>query len=436
MGSGKRKPSTSKRAASARPDRKAAKPVLGNDPFARGAAPREPAQSVTRGVPAPAPTPTSSPASSSTSPPTPTPTSISTSISTSTPSPTATATGSPEAGHPERSEAASAAERSRGTREKLGELEHRVEATLDGLEHRLAEVAARAGITGAAGELRETLARLLPRVKHALGTAIDLARLLEPPERLDRHGLDARFYERAQPLLDLLYATWWRTEARGVERIPDRGAAIIVANHAGAVPWDALVLRHALHRDHPARRDLRPLLDDREADLPFFGPLAIRLGAVRSAPEPAERLLRDGALLGVFPEGSAVARKSWGERYRIQRFGRGGFVKLALRTGVPIIPCAIVGSEEASPGIARPGWLAETLGIAALPGSSLRVGAAGLLPLPSRWSLRFGESVGLAGAGPAAADDPATVNALTEGVRATLQAMLDEEVAARRSVFL
>ncbi len=329
-----------------------------------------------------------------------------------------------------------AAERSRGTRERLGELEHRVEATLEGLEHRLADVAARAGVTSAAGELRETVARLLPKVKHALGTAIDLARLLEPPGRLDRHGLDARFHERAQPLLDLLYATWWRTEARGVERVPERGAAIIVANHAGAVPWDALVLRHALHRDHPARRDLRPLLDDREADLPFFGPLAIRLGAVRAAPEPAERILRDGALLGVFPEGSAVARKSWGERYRIQRFGRGGFVKIALRTGVPIIPCAIVGSEEASPGIARPGWLAATLGVATLPGSSFRVGAAGLLPLPSRWSLRFGDPVDLSGAGPAAADDPSTVNALTERVRSTLQAMLDEEIAARRSVFL
>jgi 1-acyl-sn-glycerol-3-phosphate acyltransferase len=221
-----------------------------------------------------------------------------------------------------------------------------------------------------------------------------------------------------------------------VERVPARGAAIIVANHAGVVPWDALVLRHALHRDHPARRDLRPLLDEREADLPVFGPLAIRLGAVRAGPEPAERILREGALLGVFPEGSAVARKRWGERYRIQRFGRGGFVKIALRTGAPIIPCAIVGSEEAAPGIARPGWLGSALGLAALPGSALRVSAAGLLPLPSRWSLRFGHPVDLSGAGPAAADDPATVNALTERVRATLQAMLDEELAARRSVFL
>ncbi|WP_242344060.1 lysophospholipid acyltransferase family protein [Anaeromyxobacter terrae] len=400
-GAGKRTPRARKAGARARPEPKPARPVLGNDPFARGAAPREPAPEVTR-VAGSRPTPT----------PTPTPRHA--------PSP------SPNA----------PTDRIRAAGERLGALEQRVESTLAGLEHRLGDVAARAGLASAAGELRETVARLLPRVKHALGTAIDLARLLEPPERLDRYGLDARFHERAQPLLDLLYATWWRTEARGLERVPGAGAAIVVANHAGVVPWDALVLRHALHRDHPARRDLRPLLDDREAGLPLFGPLAIRLGAVRAAPEPAERILRDGALVGVFPEGSAVARKAWGERYHIERFGRGGFVKLALRTGAPVIPCAIVGSEEASPAISRPGWLGAALGLAALPTDSLRVGAAALLPLPSRWSLRFGDPIDLGEAGPEAADDPSTVSALTERTRSTLQAMLDEDLAARRSVFL
>ncbi|ABS26290.1 phospholipid/glycerol acyltransferase [Anaeromyxobacter sp. Fw109-5] len=311
-----------------------------------------------------------------------------------------------------------------------------MESTLAGLEHRLAELAAMAGIASAGGELRETLARLLPKVKHALGTAVDLARLLEPPERLDRYGLDPRFHERALPLLELLYATWWRAEVRGIERIPECGPAIVVANHAGVVPWDALVLRHALHRDHPARRDLRPLIDDREAELPVFGPLAIRLGAVRAAPEPAERILREGGLLGVFPEGSAVARKPWAERYRIERFGRGGFVKIALRARAPIVPCAIVGSEEASPGISRPGWLAGTLGLGGLPGSSLHLGSAALLPLPSRWSLRFGDPIDPGSAGAAGAEDAAAVNALAERVRGTLQAMLDEDLAGRRSVYL
>jgi 1-acyl-sn-glycerol-3-phosphate acyltransferase len=258
-------------------------------------------------------------------------------------------------------------------------------------------------------------------------------RILEPPERLDRFGLDARFSDRAQPLLDFLYSTWWRTEVRAAERVPAAGAAVVVANHAGAVPWDALVLRHAIRRDHPAHRDLRPLLDDRECDLPVFGGAAIRLGAVRSTPENAGALLAAGALVGVFPEGHLAAQRSWRDRYRIQRFGRGGFAKVALRAGVPIVPCAIVGGEEASPTLPRTG-IAERLGLRAL--GLLRLAPAALAPLPSKWTVRFGEPIATGERGAAAAEDPAAVNELAERTRATIQAMLDEDVAARASVFL
>jgi 1-acyl-sn-glycerol-3-phosphate acyltransferase len=203
------------------------------------------------------------------------------------------------------------------------------------------------------------------------------------------------------------------------------------------VPWDAVVLRHALRRDHPARRDLRPLLDDRECDLPVIGPALVRHGAVRASAEAAERLLAAGGAIGVFPEGSAVARKAWRDRYRIQRFGRGGFVKVALRARAPIVPCAIVGSEEASPGLARTGWLAERLGVPLLSANpSLRVEPAAVLPLPSRWTLRFGDPIDVSRHPREAAEDAAVVNELAERVRSTLQAMLDEGVAARGSIFL
>ncbi|MFY3746348.1 lysophospholipid acyltransferase family protein [Anaeromyxobacter sp. Red801] len=316
-------------------------------------------------------------------------------------------------------------------------MERRLDSALDGLEARLGDLAARAGLAGARREVTEAAARLAPAVAARLGAALDLARLLEPPERLDRHGMDPRLAERAEPLVELLYATWWRTAVRDAEHVPASGPVMVVANHAGVVPWDALVLRHALRRDHPARRDLRPLLDDRECDLPVLGGLAVRLGAVRATPEAAGRILQDGGALGVFPEGSAGARKPWSERYRLQRFGRGGFVKVALRAGATLVPCAIVGSEEAAPGISRTGWLADRLGLPLLTASPLlRLAPAAMLPLPSRWSLRFGPPIALAGRSPADAEDAARVGELAETVRATLQAMLDEDVAARGSVFL
>jgi 1-acyl-sn-glycerol-3-phosphate acyltransferase len=405
-GSGKRSKGSGSRSRQGKASKAPARPVLGNDPFTRGAAAREGERTATataevvragRGVVAAAPPP-----------------------------------------EPVRAEERTD-ERSRKAdpHARLAEVEQRIERALDGAEARLAAVAARAGVGQGSADLREAATRLVPALRDKLGSLKDLALVFEPPARLDRHGMDQRLVERAEPIVELLYASWWRTSVRGIERVPSTGPALVVANHAGLVPWDALVLRHALRRDHPAHRELRPLLDDREADAPFIGPIAIRLGAVRAGPEPAERLLRDGTLVGVFPEGSAGARKPWRDRYRIQHFGRGGFVKLALRTGAPIVPCAIVGSEEASPGISRTGWLAEQLGIPLLSANPLfRLAPAAVFPLPSRWTLRFGEPIEVGPASAAAAEDAAMVRTLTERVRATLQAMLDEDVAARGSVFL
>jgi 1-acyl-sn-glycerol-3-phosphate acyltransferase len=365
-------------------------------------------------IPAPTPTSTAPPPSTPTPPPT----------STSTP----TSTG--ESANP-------AARLVHAAATGLGGLERRLDTALGQLEARLEDLASRAGLGAVEAELRLALARLAPAVRQRLATLGDLVRLLEPPERLDRHGMDPRFAERLSPLVELLYSTWWRVQVRGIEAVPPAGPAIVVANHAGVVPWDALVLRHALRRDHPARRELRPLLDDRECELPVFGAAAVRAGAVRASPDAAERLLAEGGVLGIFPEGSAGARKPWRDRYTVLRFGRGGFAKVALRARAPVVPCAIVGSEEASAGISRTGWLAERLGIPLLAASpAFRLAPAALLPLPSRWTLRFGAPVDVREHPASAADDPAVVNEIAEKVRATVQAMLDEDVAARTSVFL
>jgi 1-acyl-sn-glycerol-3-phosphate acyltransferase len=158
---------------------------------------------------------------------------------------------------------------------------------------------------------------------------------------------------------------------------------------------------------------------------------------VRASPDAAERILAAGGVVGVFPEGSAGARKPWRDRYTLLHFGRGGFVKVALRARATIVPCAIVGSEEASAAVSRAGWLAERLGIPILlDHPALRLAPAAFLPLPSRWTLRFGPPVSVEEHPPEAARDPTIVNALAERIRASLQGMLDEDVAARTSVYL
>jgi 1-acyl-sn-glycerol-3-phosphate acyltransferase len=242
-------------------------------------------------------------------------------------------------------------------------------------------------------------------------------------------GLDAELVARSAPLLDFLLDAWWRVEVRGLDRMP-AGPAVVVANHGGLLHWHALVLAHVLRR---AGRELRPLLDEHALAPAVSGRLAIRLGAVPATSENALELLRDGVLAAVFPEGSRNEDREWSARYQIRRFGRGGFAAIALRARVPVIPCAIVGAEETAPPFARPGWLAEVLGVPLLGAApALPLGPLALLPLPSRWSVRFGEPIAASGS----ADDPSAVNLLAEETRATLQRMLDEDVASRRSVYL
>ncbi len=311
-------------------------------------------------------------------------------------------------------------------------LEERVERALDDAEQRLENALERAG-AGYGTELRELLARLGPALLSRLQGLSKLSGLVEGPGPLDPWGMDERLLAGAEPLLDFLVDSWWRVAVRDADRLPG-GAALVVANHGGALPWDALVLRAALRRE-PLRREIRPLLDARALRQPAVGKVAPRLGAVAASPENALALLARGSLVAVFPEGSLAGEKPWGDRYRLQQFGRGGFAKVALRAGVPVVPCAIVGSEEATPPASRPGWIAERFRLPLLAmAPRLPLGPLAFVPLPSRWTIRFGDPLQAAGRG--GPGDPAAVAALAEAARSALQRMLDEDVAARRSVFL
>ena len=295
-------------------------------------------------------------------------------------------------------------------------------ARADGLLVALARLAERGG----AGITWEGLARAWSALYFAWHS-----------EDVDEFGYDPKFTGTVMPLLEFLYAMWWRVEASGVESLPASGPALLVANHSGVLPWDGLMINLAVRHEHPARRQCRLLALDMFALLPFLAPLLAQMGAVRANPENGERLLGKGELVGVFPEGVKGVGKPFAQRYRLARFGRGGFVRLALRTGAPIVPCAVVGAEEVHPKVASADWLGRAVGLPYLPITPTFpwLGPLGFVPLPTKWSIDFADPLPMAEYGPGAADDPILVNRLSEDVRSTVQRMVDSRLARRRSVW-
>jgi 1-acyl-sn-glycerol-3-phosphate acyltransferase len=256
-------------------------------------------------------------------------------------------------------------------------------------------------------------------------------------EEVDEFGFDPRFTASVLPAFELLYTLWWRVDVTGIDAVPASGPGLIVANHAGVLPWDGVMVSLAVRHEHPAKRPVRMLALDMFALLPFLAPLLSRTGAVRANPENGERLLNKGELVGVFPEGVKGVGKAYKDRYRLARFGRGGFVRLALRTGAPIVPCAVVGSEEVHPRIGSMDWVGKPLGLPYVPITPTfpALGPLGVVPLPSKWWIDFAEPIDVSGHGPEGADDPILVARLSEEVRGTIQRMIDGRLARRRSVW-
>ncbi|MFZ5894001.1 MAG: 1-acyl-sn-glycerol-3-phosphate acyltransferase [Myxococcota bacterium] len=256
-------------------------------------------------------------------------------------------------------------------------------------------------------------------------------------EEVDDFGLDPSFERKVLPGLELLYRRYFRVQIEGMENVPRAGRAVIVANHSGALPLDGMMLRTAMRLDHPGVRDLRWLAEDFLFYLPFAGVFLNRIGAVRACQENAERLLSHDGLLAVFPEGVQGIRKLFKERYQLQRFGRGGYIRLCLRMRAPLVPCAIIGGEETNPLVYRFDRLAEFLKLPYLPVTPTFpwLGPLGLLPAPARWKIRFGEPLSFESYGPEAADDDVLVGRLSERVRSSIQSLLDTGLRERKSVW-
>ncbi len=256
---------------------------------------------------------------------------------------------------------------------------------------------------------------------------------------MDDFGFDPDLTESlARPLLRPLYAKWFRTELSGISNIPDSGGALVVANHAGGLwPLDAAMLAVGLHDEHPQHRFLRLLGADLLFTTPVVGSVARKTGTTLACMPDAERLLEQGELVGVFPEGYKGIGKSYSDRYKLQRFGRGGFVSAALKTGVPIIPVSIVGSEEIHPVLGNAKTVARILNLPYFPLTPTFpwLGPLGLVPLPSKWYIEVGEPITTSGYAPDSLEDPMLVFELADRVRETIQGTLYRLLMQRGSIW-
>jgi 1-acyl-sn-glycerol-3-phosphate acyltransferase len=253
----------------------------------------------------------------------------------------------------------------------------------------------------------------------------------QKPQDLPDGGHDLTFLERAAPVLEFLWSRYFRVRLLGLENVPPSGAALLVANHSGGIPYDGAMLLYGIYREHPAHRRVRPLVANFAFHSGWMSHVVARIGGVRASTETGLPLLAAGNLVAVFPEGLKGVGKLYRERYRLARFGRGGFVRLARESGAPMLPVAIIGAEEIHPVLAKVTALAEPLGLPYIPITPTFpwLGPLGLLPVPTKWTIQIGAPV----PAPTPGDDEGTARA-AEAVRSSIDGMIADLLAQRRSI--
>lgn len=242
----------------------------------------------------------------------------------------------------------------------------------------------------------------------------------------DEFGMDPELLKMVRPMFEFLYKDWWKVEVEGIKNIPLRGPAMIVANHSGMLPYDAVMINMASFKRHAKHRNVRFLVADFVDNFPVLSLFIRRAGGVKASPENARALLKKGELVCVFPEGTAGIGKTYNEKYKLQSFGKGGVIKLAKEAGVSVIPCAVVGAEETHPILWKFEEFGKKLGLPFFPVTPTfpLFGLVGLLPLPSRWKIIFGRPVNYK-------SSKRPIPQLNSELRSTIQAMVDEELIRR-----
>ena len=272
----------------------------------------------------------------------------------------------------------------------------------------------------------------------------ELDELAELPEEAaggpcgtDEWGLDWEFVEAVLPFFTFLYKTYWRVETTGLENVPDRGRALLVANHSGMLPWDGVMIGTAILTEHPARRLVRSLYALLLAKLPLASAMLVKLGQALATVENGTRLLEQDELVAVYPEGYKGVGKLFKDRYRLARFGRAGFARMAIHAQAPIIPVSVVGAEETYVTLSTLPTLSKIVGLPFLPITPTFpwLGLLGFVPLPTKWYIDFGEPISTDGYEPDAADNMAVVSQLSDQVRHVVQGMVNSRLVRRHSVF-
>ncbi len=253
------------------------------------------------------------------------------------------------------------------------------------------------------------------------------------PQSHDPYGMDRGYIDAfGRRLFRFLHDAWWRIELDGLEHVPPSGRGVLVGLHRGFQPWDAVMLLHALARR--LNRYPRFLIHPTLVKFPFLANYITKLGGLHACVDNADWVLGRDHLLGVFPEGIRGAFSSYRDAYELKRFGRGDYVRMALRNRAPILPFVTVGSAEIFPILAKLdwGWFRRWSEWPCLPITP----TMGLVPLPSKWHTRFLEPLHVERQyGPEAADDPAVVRAINGQVKSRIRHALDIMLASRRSVF-
>lgn len=291
-------------------------------------------------------------------------------------------------------------------------------------------------------DVPRSVGQLLPGSLGSLGEAdlqdvlAFLRRRLRGEYDVDVFGFDRELTELLLPIIEPLNRYYWRVDVIGNERLPSEGPGLVVSNHAGTLPLDGMVLRGVVW-EHWPHRHLRMLVADLGFSVPFFSHIVRKTGNTMATREDTRRLLEEGELVTVFPEGFKGVGKGWRERYRLQRFGRGGFVETAIRSQVPICPVAMVGSEEIYPMVGDVRPLARLFGLPYFPITVTFpwLGPLGLLPLPSKWIVEFCEPIGTDHLDPEDAADPMVVFEVNDRVRQSIQRTLLKNLKMRRTIF-